>query len=112
MKMIQLIMAGSIAATGLVACNNDDARYLNLNTGENVELRTDSTTGLMVDSKTGKPVEIYVDTKSRDTIYGSTGKVVNGHVIKTASGSWEVKNDGDEYKAESGDAKIKSEGEE
>jgi len=41
----------------------------------------DASTGLMVDAETKKPVYIYVDTEKKDTIYGETGKVINGHVV-------------------------------
>jgi hypothetical protein len=104
---------GMAAALAIMACNRGpENRFLDLNTGKPVELRTDSATGYQVDAVSGKPVDVYVDTKSHDTIYGRTGKVVNGHVIRTDNGHWVVKNDGEEYKAVSGEAKIKSEGDE
>jgi hypothetical protein len=106
-KMIFLV--SGVAALAITACNSDNDRYVDLNTGEYVDMRTDSASGLMVNAATGDPVEIYVDTKSRDTVYGRTGKVVNGQVIRTSEGKWTVKQDGDEYKAVSGDDKIKSE---
>jgi hypothetical protein len=69
----------------------------------------------MVNSKTGEPVDVYVDTKNHDTIYGATGEIVNGKVYKTNEGKWVVKMDGDEYKAKSeseNSAKVKVEGDE
>jgi hypothetical protein len=109
---IKILLTGLTVAFAVVACNHTENRYLDLNTGEPVSLRTDSTTGYMVDGTTGKPVSLYVDTKTNDTLSGRTGTVVNGHVIKTSNGKWEVKGEGDELKATSGDAKIKSEGDE
>jgi hypothetical protein len=110
-----LIMAGFVGL--ITACNHNEPRYLDLSTGENVDLVKNDTSGVMVNSTTRKPVKIYVDTKTHDTIFGSTGKVINGHVVKTSEGDytydgWNVKQDGDEYKAKSGDEKIKMEGDE
>jgi hypothetical protein len=93
----------------MVACN-DRARFLDLSTGEPVDLRKDENSGLMVNSETGMPVRVYVDRESNDTIWGNTGKVVNGKLVKSGDGEWLIKVDGDEYKAKSDDLKIKSEG--
>src|SRR6185436_4300213 len=99
-----------VAITGLVtmslwtACHPQD-RYLDLNTGDRVDLEKDSNTGLMVRRDTKKPVAIYVDTKTNDTIYGLTGKVINGHVVKL--GEWKYKYDNDEYKIKNDEADYK-----
>ena len=91
----------------VVSCNSRN-RYLDLSTGEPV--KKDETTGLMVNVNTGEPVKIYVDRESNDTIWGKTGKVVNGQLARNDKGEWQVKMDGEEYKAESENgAKIKSE---
>ena len=98
-----------------MACNNE-SRYLDLSTGNRVDLKKDSTTGLMVDAETGKPVRLYVDRESKDTIWGPTGKVVNGKIVKSDKGEWtysaenEMNNDGSDYKRKvekDGDIKIK-----
>ncbi|MFL5773384.1 MAG: hypothetical protein ACJ75F_09515 [Flavisolibacter sp.] len=107
MKLI--FLAAAIGAVAITSCNSNRDRYLDLNTGNYVDLKSDSA-GLMVNEKTGAPVELYVDTHTHDTIFGSTGKVVNGHVTHTESGNWVVKQDGDEYKAVNGNEKIKEEG--
>ncbi|HET7818766.1 MAG TPA: hypothetical protein VFL70_05620 [Bacteroidia bacterium] len=96
------------------SCNTNE-RYLDLNTRQYVDLKKDSLSGYMVNSKTGEPVDVYVDTKNHDTLYGMTGEVVNGRIHKTEEGKWIVKTDGDEYKAKSeseNSAKIKAEGDE
>jgi len=111
MKRIYLVF---IAGAGLVACNrNTDARYLDLNTGDSLAIVRDSASGEFVDEHTGKaPTAIFVDTRSRDTIYGPTGRVVNGNVQKDDHGTWVVKGGGDEYKAKAEDGtKVKVEGE-
>ncbi len=72
----------------------------------------------MVNADTREPVIIYVDTQSKDTIYGKTGKVINGNVTKTENGKYKyVSNDdgldkiktGDDgaYKVKDGDYKKK-----
>src|SRR4051812_18387151 len=111
MKM-KFLLTGLTAAFAVVACNHTENRYLDLNSGEPVNLRADSTTGYMVNESTGKRVSLYVDTKTNDTISGRTRTVVNGRVIKTSDGKWEVKGEDEELKAKSGDAKIKTEGDE
>lgn len=121
MKQLLILFAISLGSV-LMACNRH--RYVNLVSGERVEVEKDPKTGQMVDSKTHEPVYMYVDTKTHDTIYGATGSVINGHVVKTEDGKYkwdgedEYKNkygdykkkvDGDEVKIKNGDKKIKIE---
>jgi hypothetical protein len=90
-----------------VSCNTR-SRFLDLNTGEAAQ--KDEKTGVMVNSKTGEPVTVYVDRESNDTIWASSGKVVNGKIEKNDEGKWVIKVDDEEYKAKSDDGKkIKSE---
>jgi hypothetical protein len=108
------------------ACESNE-RYLDLETGEKVELVKDDATGLMVNAETKKPVYIYVDTKTKDTIYGKTGKVINGSVVlvdgkyiyqddvltaesETGDYKRKVEKDGD-IKIKDGDTKTKIDGE-
>lgn len=108
MKKNPLIPA-LLVALGLAACNsNPEARYLDLNTGEYVAMKKDSTTGQMVSVQTGKPVEIYVDTQTHDTIWGKSGNVVNGKVSKTGT-RWEVRDESTHAAdAPADDAKVKT----
>jgi hypothetical protein len=100
-------------AAGTYSCTRSEARYLDLSTGERIELEKDEETGLMVNAETGEPVKMYVDTEDNDTIWGKTGKVINGKIVRK-----EVKDDeweyyyvlSDEYKMEfekDGDYKVK-----
>jgi len=89
------------------ACDSND-RYLDLETGQKVELVKDESTGLMVNAETKKPVYIYVDTKTHDTIYGKTGKVINGSVV-LVDGKYIFKDDALTVESESGDYKRKVE---
>ena len=105
--MKKIILSGAIAVFAFTACNSNNERYVDLNTGEYIDLREDTSSGLMVNSASGATVDLYVDTKSHDTVYGRTGKVVNGKVTRTESGKWQVKQEDDEYKAVNGDDKVK-----
>ena len=106
--MKQLLILGLSAGILLTACNQH--RYVDLTSGSHIDLEKDEN-GNMVDSKTHKPVYMYVDTKTHDTIYGSTGAVINGHVVKTEDGKYKYDGDGD-YKYKNGDYKVKVEGDE
>jgi hypothetical protein len=90
------------------ACDNTKSRYVDLSTGKAVELEKDESTGLMVSTETKKPVYIYVDTEKNDTIYGSTGKVINGQVMKKEDGSYAFTGDY-EYKSADGNLKVEVE---
>jgi hypothetical protein len=110
MKKILFILISSCV---FFSCAND--RYIDLNTGKAVTLEKDPQTGLLVNAETKKPVEIYVDTETHDTIYGPSGKIINGYVIRTSNGTYRydtdvnAKVDGDYKKKveEDGDVKIK-----
>lgn len=109
---ISVFLAGFSVIMITVSCNQK-ARYLDLNSNKYIDVKKDSTTGQMVNAKTGVPVDVYVDTKMHDTIYGATGETINGRVYKNAEGQWAVKSEGDEYKAKSegaNAAKVKVEG--
>ncbi len=81
-----------------------------LDRARKIELKKDDKTGKMVDAETGETVHFYVDTRSKDTIDGRTGKVVNGKLEKRSSGSYVYINDeNDEFKVKSDDYKMKVE---
>lgn len=104
--MKKLVVVAIIASAAVWAsCDNSNDRYLDLGTGEKVKLEKDETTGLMVNAETKKPVYIYVDTKTNDTIYGSTGKVINGYIVSVDGKYWYEGDD--EYKLKYGDYKKK-----
>jgi hypothetical protein len=106
--MKQLVMVGLAAGLFLTACK--EHRYKDLTSGAYVDLEKDES-GKLVDKNTHKPVYIYVDTKTHDTIYGATGEVINGYVVKTGDGKYKYENN-DGYEEKSGDYKIKREGDE
>jgi len=110
MKKILFLFIG-IAA--IVSCNNESARYTDLQTGKTIKLEKDSKSGLMVNADTKKPVYIYVDHQTDDTIYGRTGISINGKLIKTANGEYKYLDDvkvddvNGEIKVKDGDYKMK-----
>ena len=92
------------------ACSGDKAKYIDLRTGETIKLEKDPVTGFWLNADTKEPAYIYVDTKSGDTIYGKTGKVINGHVVRGSDNVYWYDVDYDnEYKAKSSDYKMEVE---
>lgn len=107
--MKQLLMLSLSATIIFTSCKQE--RYLDLTAGKYIEVEKDEKTGRMVNSETHDPVYIYVDTKTNDTIYGASGKVINGYVVKTSDGKYKYDGD-DEYKIKDGDYKKKVDGDE
>src|ERR1700704_3617250 len=113
MKKVMLFVFGVISISVWMACTSASARYIDLNTGKHINIEKDPQTGYMVDAETKKPVDIYVDTETKDTIYGRNGKVINGMVVKTEAGVYEYhvitepKDNTGEIKIKDGDTKIK-----
>lgn len=118
--MKQLLLAGLSVTLIFAACKRD--RYYDLTSGKYINLEKDEKTGRMINTETHEPVYIYVDTETKDTIYGANGDVVNGHIVKTSGGKYDIddeckikygeykkKVDGDEVKIKDGDTKIKIE---
>lgn len=93
------------------ACSRTKDAYLDLRSGKTIEIEKDPVTGAWLNAETKEPVYIYVDTEKNDTIFGKTGVVINGHVVKNNGVYWY---DGDEDnigwndKVEDGDYKYKS----
>lgn len=126
MKALTWILAVAASATIWMACEPANAKYIDLATGEVVILERDEEKGEMINVETGKPVRLYVNSKSEDTIYGPSGKIVNNELVRLndmyvyngdedyklkleENGDYEEKI-GDEYKAKSdadGDYKEK-----
>ena len=89
------------------------SNYVDLNTNQPIELVWDSENKRALNKATNQPVELYVNTTTRDTIYGP-GFIVNNHVIKTNTGNWtlddtKIKRDGDELKIKKDGMKFKME---
>ena len=115
MKHKFVLIAGAAMMLAVSGCK-ENSRYIDPNTGRSLTLVKDASTGLMVDEETQKPVYMYVDTETKDTVYGPTGKVINGYVVledgkyKYTENELKLKGDDDDYKMEvekDGDIKIK-----
>ena len=103
-----LFMSITASLLALVGCKDKtESDYYDLNKGEKVSLVKDENTGLMVDAETKKPVYIYVNNETKDTIYGTTGKVINGHVIRLEDGKYKYEDDLKVKLDEDGEFKIK-----
>ena len=77
------------AVLALTGCKEGTkSGYYDLNRGESVSLVKDENTGLMVNAETKKPAYIYVNEETNDTIFGATGKVINGNIIKLEDGKY------------------------
>jgi len=81
MKKVFSVLSFTALVALLASCSDSKERYIDLSTGKAVEIEKDEKTGIVVNKETNDPLYIYVDTKKNDTIYGKTGKVINGHVI-------------------------------
>ena len=98
----------------LISCKDrTGAEYYDLNSGKSVKLVKDENTGIMVDADTRQPVYICVNMETKDTIYGVTGEVINGQVVKLEDGKYKygdlkIKQDEDgDFKLKDGDYKKK-----
>jgi pyruvate kinase len=133
--MKKTFLVSSIVVIAFSACSDSKERYISLSDGKAITIEKDEKTGAMINMETKEPVYIYVDTKNNDTIYGKTGKVINGHVVlgedkkyifdedeklkidesgsvnyKDGDYKMEIEKDGD-IKIKDGDKKIKIDGE-
>ena len=97
-----LILLGISSAIFFAACSNEKDSYVDLRTGKTITVEKDPQTGYWVNAETSETVDIYVNTKDKDTIYGRTGATINGHIVKTSDGVYWYDED-DEYKAKYGD---------
>src|SRR5688572_682032 len=95
MKTMKLVGGLAVVLFGMAACsNNKEGRFLNLSSGEEVSIVEDDD-GRMVDEESGEPALLYVNTRTNDTIYGPTGKVVNGELEYWEEDGVYVYNDGE-----------------
>ena len=88
MKKLITILLASSGMIAWTACDHAQVHYIDLNSGEKIAVVKDEH-GRLVEAQTKKPVRFYVDTKSKDTIDGRTGRVVNGELVKVEDGDYE-----------------------
>ena len=112
MKKFLVLFSSSAIILLAASCSQEKGRYIDLRSGKAIKVEKDSTGG-WVDADTKNPVYIYVDTKTHDTIYGKTGEVINGHVVRGSDSTYtydmDAKNN-ENYQVRAGDYKKKADG--
>ena len=106
MKQTILSLVGLFAVVSWTACQEANA-FVDLETGETVNLEKDSVTGAMINVETGKPVKLYVNKKTNDTLYGPTGEVVNNKIKLNDDGRYVYAGDFKSKSERDGDYKVK-----
>src|SRR5689334_9309559 len=116
MKKLGLIMLSFSGWMVWAACENEQPHYIDLGSGQNISVVKDEH-GRLVDAQTKRPVRFYVDAKTKDTLDGRTGRVVNGELVKVDDGDYEYISvreslaEDDQYKKkveDNGEVKIKN----
>lgn len=87
-------------------------RYIDLSTGQPVELYYDAKARRTYSSITNEPVEFYVDMNTGDTVYGRGRYIVNSYIVKATDGKYrlnagKIKMDKDDIKLKDGNKKFK-----
>ena len=80
MRQIKIITPLYFFIVGLISCSGNAYRYVDLNTGKRINVIRDTTTGYRVNAETEEPLVVYYDSKTRDTLYGKTGEVINNKI--------------------------------
>lgn len=92
-------------------------RYIDPNTGAPLDLYYNAHEKMTYNKENDQPVDFYVNTNTGDTIYGRGRFVVNGYLIRTEAGTFQlndavVTRDGDELKIVGSNGKLKIDGDE
>jgi hypothetical protein len=87
-------------------------RYIDLRTGQPVELYYDPKARTTYSAMNNEPVEFYVDMNTGDTVYGRGRYVVNNYITRSNNGMYKlnaakVKMEKDEIKIKEGNKKFK-----
>jgi uncharacterized membrane protein len=81
MKQAKIIAALNFFIVALISCSGNAYRYVDLNTGKRINVIKDTTTGYWINAETKEPLVVYYDSKTKDTLYGKTGEIINNKVI-------------------------------
>jgi hypothetical protein len=117
MKRIKQVFAIAGSILVFAACQNPDQnqeaiardnttgsqRYVDPNTGAPVDLYYNKEEKMTYNRETDKPVDLYINTNTGDTVYGKGRYVVNGYIVRGEDGVFRLDNsrvemDGDELK--------------
>src|SRR4030095_9199675 len=88
MKHITILSGISLLILGVISCSDNDARYIDVNTGKSITVVKDSSTGYMLNAETKEPLTVYYDSQTKDTLYGQTAEVINHKVMRTPEGKY------------------------
>ena len=91
------------------------SRYLDLTTGETIDIWYDKTGRRTLNKRTGASVEFYVNTATNDTVLGRGRFVINDYIVRGTDGKWQLNDrkvvlEGDQLKARTGDKEFKVDG--
>jgi phosphodiesterase/alkaline phosphatase D-like protein len=103
---------GIMDTTSMGRADTTSPRYVDLRTGQPVELYYDPKGRRVYSTMTNEPVDFYVDMNTGDTIYGRGRYVVNNYLMKGSNGMYrldpgKVKMDKNEIKIKEGNKKFK-----
>lgn len=107
-------MATEQPAVDTTTMQTANTKYVDLKTGQPVDLYYNSKKKRTYSESTNEPVDLYVNVATGDTIYGKGRYVVNNYIVKTEDGTYKLDNkkikiDGSEIKIKDGDKKFKME---
>ncbi len=106
--MKKKIIAG-LAVLGLISTTQStSAQFVDLATGKQVNLVKNQANGIMYNPESQRPIYIYTNVNTKDTLYGRTGAVINGHVLKQTNGTYVYAGDS-AYIFSNGDYRLRKE---
>lgn len=100
MRTIMILVCSFVAFCTWTACKQAKGSIdaIDLETGKQITVVKDSSTGRMVNAETRKPVKLFVNRQTNDTIYGKTGEVVNNKLHQSEQGEYVYYNSDEAYK--------------
>jgi hypothetical protein len=89
-----------------------DSIYIDLRTGQPVDLYYSPRTNRTYSIVTNEPVDYYVNTVTGDTVYGRGRYIINNYLVRSADGMYSlddkrIKMDKDDIKMKDGNMKLK-----
>jgi hypothetical protein len=89
-----------------------DSIYIDLRTGQPVDLYYSPRTNRTYSIVTNEPVDYYVNTVTGDTVYGRGRYIINNYLVRSADGMYSlddkrIKMDKDDIKMKEGNMKLK-----
>ncbi|PWT97036.1 MAG: hypothetical protein C5B52_14530 [Bacteroidetes bacterium] len=70
--------------------NFQDSAFVDLTTGQTVNVRYDKAKKMSYNAETNRPINFYVNTATGDTIYGAGRYIINNYIMKNDSGTWQL----------------------